>query len=284
MYDHRHEFRMVKMAKVLDVSLSGYYAWRKRRKSKRHQENDNLLIAIRDIYHEGRKTYGSPSIWVELNKRGISCGKNRVARLMKNNGIYAVTKRRFKVTTDSRHKEPIAENLLKKGVIIQRPNRIWVSDITYIWTRERWMYLSVILDLHSRKIVGWSMRKHLRKELVTEALSMAYNRRKPVPGLIFHSDRGVQYASESVRSFLSRRGFVQSMSDKGNCYDNAYAESFFHTLKTELIYQNNYQTREDAKQDIFEYIEVFYNRKRRHSALGYLSPEQFEKRYLRIAA
>jgi len=284
MHDHRHKFRMVKMAKVLDVSLSGYYAWRKRKKSNRKKENDNLLIAIRDIFHEGRKTYGSPSITIELNRRGISCGKNRVARLMKNNGIYAVTKRRFKVTTDSRHKEPIAENLLKKGVIIQRPNRIWVSDITYIWTRERWMYLSVILDLYSRTIVGWSMRKHLRKELVTEALHMAYNSRKPAPGLVFHSDRGVQYASEAVRSFLSGHGFHQSMSGKGNCYDNAYAESFFHTLKTELIYQNNYRTREDAKQDIFEYIEVFYNRKRRHSALGYISPEQFEKKNLRIAA
>ena len=284
MYAHRYEFRIVKMAKVLDVSLSGYYAWRKRRKSKRSQENDNLLIAIRDIYHEGRKTYGSPSITIELNRRGISCGKNRVARLMKNNGIYAITKRRFKVTTDSRHKEPISENLLKQGVIIQRPNRVWVSDITYIWTRERWMYLSVILDLYSRTIVGWSMRKCLKKELVTEALCMAYNIRKPAPGLIFHSDRGVQYASAAVRSFLSGHGFIQSMSGKGNCYDNAYAESFFHTLKTELIYQNNYQTREDAKQDIFEYIEVFYNRKRRHSALGYLSPQQFEKKNLRIAA
>ena len=272
------------MARVLDVSLSGYYAWRMRRKSNRKRENDNLLISIIDIFHEGRQTYGSPSITRELNKLGIHCSKNRVARLMKINGIHAITKRRFKVTTDSQHKKPIAENLLKKGIVIQQPNSVWVSDITYIWTRERWMYLSVIIDLYSRTIVGWSMRKHLRKELVTEALQMAYNSRKPAPGLIFHSDRGVQYASGAVRSFLSGHGFLQSMSGKGNCYDNAYAESFFHTLKTELIYQNKYQTREEARQDIFEYIEVFYNRKRRHSALDYLSPMQFEKKNLRNAA
>lgn len=284
MYAYRHEFRLGEMAKVFKVSLSGYHAWLGREPSKRSLENENLLAAIRDIFDEGRRTYGSPSITRELNNRGICCGKNRVARLMKDNGISAVTRRKFKVTTDSCHREPIADNLLKKGIKIQHPDQVWVSDITYIWTRERWMYLSVVMDLYSRKIVGWSMSNRLKKELVTEALHMAFCQRKPGPGLIFHSDRGVQYASRAVRTFLSERDFFQSMSGKGNCYDNAFAESFFHTLKTELIYQNSYQTREEAKQDIFEYIEVFYNRKRRHTSLDYLSPEQFEQQFKRIAA
>jgi len=264
------------MAQVLKVSRSGYYAWRKRKPSQRKQENQQLLIAIQDVYDDSRRTYGSPRITRELNSQGIVTSENRVARLMKANSIVAVTKRKFKRTTDSRHSLPIAENLLQECPPVESIDQVWVSDITYIWTREGWLYLAIILDLFSRRIVGWSLKDRLKKELVVDALEMAHYSRRPTSGLIFHSDRGVQYASHEVRGQLEQYGFRQSMSGKGNCYDNAFAESFFHSFKTELVYQESFKTRAEAKTKSFEYLEVFYNRKRIHSALGYHSPIQFE--------
>jgi len=212
-----------------------------------------------------------------LRARGIRCGKNRVARLMRENGIMAKTKRRFKITTDSKHNLPIAENLLGQDFTADAPNKTWTGDITYVWTRQGWMYLAVVLDLFNREIVGWSMRKRITKDIVTKALAMAIQRKRPQAGLIFHSDRGSQYASNEFRKLLEEHHFVQSMSGKGNCYDNAVTESFFHTLKTELVYFERYKTRSEARQGIFEYIEIFYNRVRRHSYLGYVSPVDFGK-------
>ena len=274
---HRSDHRVEKMAKALNVSRSGYYTWRKREPSRRERENWKLLEAITAAYADNKGRCGSPRITKDLKAMNVSCSENRVARLMKINGIAAVTKRKFKQTTNSKHNHPVAENRLNTESMIESVDQVWVSDITYIWTREGWYYLAVILDLYSRYIVGWSLKKRLKKDLVTDALTMACKRRKPDSGLIFHSDQGVQYASDEVRMFLTNKGFRQSMSGKGNCYDNAFAESFFHTLKTELIYQCVYLTREQAREDIFEYIEIYYNRKRRHSALNYFSPFEFEK-------
>jgi len=210
-----------------------------------------------------------------LRANGIRCGKNRIARLMRENGIQAKTKRRFKITTDSKHNLPIAENLLDQEFTVDAPNKTWTGDITYIWTKQGWMYLAVVLDLFNREIVGWSMRKRITRDIVIAALAMAIQRKRPHKGLIFHSDRGSQYASHEFRRLLEKHSIIQSMSGKGNCYDNAVTESLFHTLKTELVYFEKYRTRAEARQSIFEYIEIFYNRVRRHSALGYVSPVDF---------
>ena len=273
---HRSAFRVTKMCQVLEVLRSAYYAWRKRPKSIRERENDQLLEKIKQIHSASRHLYGSPRITGELHDQGVVCGHNRVARLMRLNQIMAKTKRRFKVTTHSGHKLPVAPNILDRRFQAESPDRIWLSDITYIRTQQGWLYLAAILDVYSRQIVGWSMNAYLGQELVLGALRQALGRRQLSQGLIFHSDRGVQYASESVRALLTEREFIQSMSGKGNCYDNAMMESFFATLKKELVYFETYRTRAEAKQSIFEYIEVFYNRLRKHSALGYLSPVQFE--------
>ena len=247
------------MCRVLGVSRSGYYSWSRHQVSLRQRENDRLLVHIRQAYVRGRGTYGSPRITAELRSNGIVCGKNRVARLMRQNGIKAKTKRRFKATTKSRHEVLVAENLLNRRVPAEVSNRIWVSDITFIWTREGWMYLAAILDAFNRQIVGWSMGERLNHGILAEALEKALRRRNPEAGLIFHSDRGTQYASYAFRDLLDRYGFVQSMSSTGHCYDNALMESFFHTLKTELIYFEKYQTRQEARGSVFEYIEIFYN-------------------------
>ena len=275
---YRSEFRVKKMCRVLEVSRSGYYSWSRHQMSVRQRENDRLLVHIRQAYVGGRGTYGSPRIRVELRSNGMVCGKNGVARLMRQNGIKAKTKRRFKATTKSRHHLLVAENLLNRRVPAEGSNRVWVSDITFIWTREGWMYLAAILDAFSRQIVGWSMGDRLNYGIVADALEKALRRRKPEAGLIFHSDRGTQYASYAFRDLLDRHRFVQSMSSTGHCYDNALMESFFHTLKTELIYFEKYRTRQEARASVFEYIEIFYNRTRRHSSLNYCSPAEFEKR------
>jgi putative transposase len=266
------------MCRILEVSRSGYYSWSRHQVSVRQRENDRLLVHIRQAYVRGRGTYGSPRITAELRSNGMICGKNRVVRLMKQNGIKAKTKRRFKATTKSRHELLVAENLLNGRVAAEVSNRVWVSDITFIWTREGWVYLAAILDAFNRQIVGWSMGATLSHGILAEALEKALRRRKPEAGLIFHSDRGTQYASYAFRDLLDRYGFVQSMSSTGHCYDNALMESFFHTLKTELIYFEKYRTRQEARGSVFEYIEVFYNRTRRHSSLNYYSPAEFEKR------
>lgn len=276
--EHRSGFRVKKMCRVLDISRSRYYAWRRRSKGVRQHENERLLEKIKEAYAVSRRTYGSPRITRDLREDGILCGKNRIARLMRHHGIYAKTKRRFKVTTHSNHHLPVAANLLKGQFQTDMPNKVWLSDITYIRTQEGWLYLSAILDLYNRQVIGWSMNERLTQDLVLQALQQALGRRKPDSGVVFHSDRGSQYASSAFRSVLEQNHFSQSMSATGNCYDNAVMESFFHTLKTEVVYFERYRTRAEARQSIFEYIEVFYNRIRRHSALGYLSPLEFENR------
>jgi len=267
-----------KMCRVLEVSRSGYYAYKKRRKSQHRIDNEKLLIEIKRVYLEFRKDYGSPRIWDHLrNKDQILCSENRVARLMQDNGIVAVRKSRFIVTTNSKHDYPVWPNILCRNFTVDRPNAIWVSDITYIWTLEGWLYLAAILDLFSRMIVGLAMDKTIADTLVLQAMRQAILRRNPKKGLIFHSDRGSQYAGNDFKAVLSQNEFIGSMSRKGNCWDNAVAESFFNTLKVELIYRNMFKTRDEAKRKIFEYVEMYYNRRRAHSTLGYLSPFEYER-------
>ena len=262
---------------MLGVSRSGYYKWAKHIDSNRQKSNEHLLVGIRDAYVRGRGTYGSPRVTAELKSKGIPCGKNRIAKLMKSNGIKAKTKRRFKATTKSKHDFLVADNLLNQRFSADEANKVWVSDITFIRTREGWLYLAAILDVFNRQVVGWSIDSKLSHELLADALRKALRNRKPERGVMFHSDRGTQYASYAFRDLMERYGFVQSMSSSGNCYDNALMESFFHTLKTELIYFEKYQTRQEARGSIFEYIELFYNRVRRHSALNYCSPAEYER-------
>ena len=264
------------MCRVLEVSRSGYYGWKKQPEGKRRKEDVKLLMEIRESYRQSRGSYGSPRITEDLRAKGYRCGENRIARLMRVNGIVAKTKRKYKATTNSQHNLPVAPNLLKQDFVASEANKIWVSDITYIPTYEGWLYLTVIVDVYSRKVVGWAMSDRLTAECVIKALHQAIGRRGLSFGCIFHSDRGVQYASADFRAVLKRYGFIQSMSRKGNCYDNALVESFFHTLKTEHVSFYRYATRAEARQSIFEYIEMFYNRQRRHSALGYRAPIIFE--------
>jgi putative transposase len=265
------------MCRTLGVSRSGYYAWRKKPVSDREKENEELAAEIRDIHRRSRRTYGSPRVHAELRGRGYRIGCNRVARLMRECGIRSKVKKRFKVTTHSKHGLAVADNLLGRDIQIHRPNQVWVSDITYIRSHEGWLYLCIIMDLYSRSIVGWSMEERLTKELVLKSLHMACTRRGSRRGMIFHSDRGSQYASNDFRAVLAGKGFRASMSGKGNCYDNAHAESFFHTMKVEEVYGTVYRNRQEARLSLFEYIEVFYNRIRKHSQLGYRSPDEFER-------
>ncbi len=272
MQEHRNRFRLKSMCKVLKVSRSGYYAWRKRMPSKRVIANNKLLVRIGDIYQKSRKVYGSPRITDELNECGMRIGKNRVARIMKENGIRAYVRKKFRKTTESRHSYPASPNLLINGT---KNDRVWVSDITFIYTREGWMYVSAVMDVRTRKIIGLSMKNQLTQELTTDALMQAVKRERSTKGTIHHSDRGKQYASYVYKEILNQYGLQSSMSRRGNCYDNAYIESFWSTLKKELVYGEKYLTRRDARLSIFEYIEVFYNRFRKHSALAYKSPEQY---------
>jgi len=274
MEEHREEFRMKRMCTVLKVSRSGYYAWRKRRPSRREESNKGLLEHIREVHRGSRNTYGSPRITDALNEQGIVCGKNRVARIMRDSGIRVKIKRRFKKTTDSGHGYPVAPNLLIEN---KQTDRLWVSDITFIRTREGWLYLSAVMNVRTRKIVGFSLRDELSQELVMAALRQAIESSPPEEGLIHHSDRGRQYATYAYQGLLQKYNILSSMSRKGHCYDNAYIESFFATLKKDLVHGEKYQTREEASLSIFEYVEVFYNRIRKHSALGYKSPLQYEK-------
>lgn len=244
--------------------------------SKRQKENEEILMEIKESHKNSHRVYGSPRITEDLQAKGTKCSKNRVARLMKVHGIIAKAKKKFKATTNSKHNLPVTENLLNQDFVAEKPNTVWVSDITYIWTLEGWLYLAVILDLYSRQVVGWAMSDRLTANFVIKALHQAIGRRNPVRGCILHSDRGIQYASTDFRDVLNSYGFIRSMSRKGNCYDNAVAESFFHTLKTEHVYDYRYETRAEAIQSIFEYIEIFYNRQRRHSAIGYRSPVSYE--------
>lgn len=264
------------MCQVLEVSRSAYYAWRRRPKSQREHENDRILGQIKDIYRESRCLYGSPRITAELRDRGIVCNHKRISRLMRVNHIQAKTKKKFRIKT-SKHDFPVFPNILKQEFQASEPNRIWTSDITYIRTDQGWLYLAVILDLFSRIVVGWAMDAHIDHFLVLHAIMQALGRRNLLAGCIFHSDRGSQYACKETSTFLKEHQFIQSMSGKGNCYDNAVTETFFGTLKSELIQFNHYQTRTEAKQSVFEYLEIYYNRIRRHSTLGYMSPVDYEK-------
>lgn len=267
------------MCLVLEISRSGYYDWLKRPESSRRRRNKELLKEIRKQYKVSRGTYGSPRITRALKKKNITCGKNRVARLMRENNIAAKTKKKYKATTNSKHNYPVADNLLNQNFTSDHPNQVWVADITYIPTDEGWLYLAAIEDLYHRKIVGWSMGSTMTRKLVLDALRQAFWRCRPSAGLIHHSDRGSQYASHEYQRALKDYEMITSMSRKGNCYDNACMESFFGTLKRELIYGVRFKTRAEARQAIFEYIEVFYNRVRLHSALGYMSPIEYEQTF-----
>ena len=266
------------MCRTLEVSRSGYYAWKNRPKSRRRIDSEALLIEIRRLFIENEENYGSPRIFKELKKVNIPCSENRIARLMRIGGLVAVQRRKFKATTNSRHGWPVAPNLLERNFSVDEPNKIWVTDITYIWTWEGWLYLSFVLDLYSRGVVGLAMSNRITDDLTQNALKQAIGRRNPPGGLIHHSDRGSQYASGDYQALLKKNEITPSMSRKGDCWDNAVAESFLHTLKVEKVNRYRFKTRDEAKREIFRYIEMYYNRKRTHSSLGYLSPFDYEKR------
>jgi len=262
---------------ALEVSESGYHAWAAREPSRAERRRGELLAAIEQVHAEVRGRYGSPRMAAELNARGHECVENTVAKLMREHGIRAKSARRFVRTTDSRHGQPVADNLLGRDFAPADPNAVWGTDITYIPTADGWLYLAVVEDLFSRMIVGWAMDAAMASRLVVDALEMAVARRLPGAGLLAHSDRGSQYASEHYQRLLGKHGITCSMSGVAQCWDNAPVESFFATLKRELVHDERYTTRDEAKASIFEYVEAFYNRVRRHSSLGYLSPEQFER-------
>lgn len=266
---------------TLDVSRSGYYAWLSRAPSKRELENEALISRIRSIHAKSKETYGSPRVTAELRAEGAIVNEKRVARLMRENEIASMVVKKFKVrTTDSNHDLPIADRIFETESAdrIMAPDQVYVGDITYVWTEEGFLFLAVFMDIFTRKIVGHKADDNMRAELVLEALSMALGRQDIVRDqVIAHSDRGSQYASEKMREKMNLVGIIASMSRKGNCWDNAHCESFFHTLKTELVYRTTFKTREEAKQAIFEWIECWYNSERRHSALGYMAPNEYEK-------
>ena len=265
------------MCEQLGVSRSGFYAWKHRPQSARQQADEHLSEEVAQVHQESRGTYGSPRVHAEMRARGRKVSRKRVARLMKKQKLQARKKRRSVRTTDSNHSNPVAPNVLERDFSPDKPNSTWATDITYVWTGEGWLYLAVVLDLFSRMVVGWSMSQHIGTKLVLGALEMAMEGRQLPQGLIHHSDRGSQYASAEYRQALASRGIQCSMSRKGNCWDNAVVESFFSSLKMELVYLTDFVTRHQARSALFEYIEVFYNRRRRHSSLGYLSPMEYER-------
>jgi putative transposase len=274
---HRGRWPVRLMCRVLAVSPGGYYDWRGRPASPRAQRSEALVVAIKAIHGEVKARYGSPRVHAELVARGMPCCVNTVAKLMRAHGIAAKTRRKFRCTTDSNHDRPVAENVVNRRFEPEEANRAWAADITYVATREGWLYLAAVEDLHSRRIVGWSIGERIDSRLVVDALEMALARRRPGDGLVAHSDRGSQYASEHYQRLLAGHGIVCSMSRRANCWDNAPMESFFASLKKELTRGDVFATREEARAELFEYIEVFYNRIRRHSALGYLSPDEYER-------
>jgi putative transposase len=265
------------ICQMLEVSRSGYYAWQRRPDSDRAIRREELAIQIQRVHADNRRVYGSPRIYRELKAQGQNVCENTIADIMKERKIRAKTKRKFVPrTTDANHDQPVARNVLDRQFQAELPDQKWAVDITYIPTGEGWLYLAGVIDLCSRKIVGWSMADHMETSLVSQALTMALVHRQPEQGLLHHSDRGVQYASDDYRRLLQTHGMEISMSGKGDCWDNAVMESFWSTLKTELVHHEQFATHEEARAAIFEYIEVFYNRKRRHSSLDYQSPEAFE--------
>ena len=278
---HRPLWHLQTMCRILRVSKSGYFAWRDGREPPRRAADRALSVQIRAVHDHHRQVYGSPRIHRQLRAEGILVGRKRVERLMREAGIRVLPRRRFVRTTDSRHDHPIAPNLLEQDFRASGPNQRWVTDITYIPTGEGWLYLSAIVDLFSRAVVGWAMDERMDRSLVLRALDMALGNRTPALGLIHHSDRGSQYASEDYRQALSDVGITASMSRRGNCYDNAVIESFWHSLKNELVHRRHFATRSEATAAIFDYIETFYNRVRLHSSIGYLAPTEFEAAHAR---
>lgn len=275
--DHTRDHRTGALCRALRVSRSGFYSWTHRPESGRTQANRQLLDHIRALHAQAREAYGIRKTWRALNEQGWRCGRNRVARLRRTHGIETRRMRRFRLAYAARQSAPPAANLLDRQFQVDAPDRVWVADITFIPTREGWLHLAVLLDLYSRRVVGWAMHEKQKRQLVTEALVMAVERRHPRAGLIHHSDQGMLYATVSYRQLLNAHGMIPSMSRKGNCYDNAVVESFFSGLKNELIWHRDFRTREDARSAIFEWIEVFYNRQRLHQTLAYVSPVRYEE-------
>jgi putative transposase len=280
----RATFPVRTLCRLAGVAVSGFYAWLRRRPGRRREDDRRVSERVGAIFAASRRTYGSPRVHAELREEGVRIGRKRVARLMREMGLSARRGcRRTPRTTDSRHDFPIAPNLLDQDFAAERPDAVWLADISYIPTGEGWLYLAAIKDLATREIVGWSMADHLGAELACDALRMALQRRQPPPGLTHHSDRGAQYACKDYRAILARHGITRSMSRKGNCYDNAPMESFFGSLKSELVHRTSFPTREAARRAIFEYVEAFYNRRRRHSGLGFLTPAQAYEQMARAA-
>jgi putative transposase len=277
--DHRNEFPVARMHTVLGVSRSGYYAWRKRPASAREMANRELYKKIEAVYNESHKTYGSPRVYRQLKKEGVACSENRVARLMRLRGLRAKQTKQYKTTTKRNKSHPAAPNLLKRDFVAKQPNQKWLTDITYIPTQEGWLYLAAVLDLYSRRIVGWAMLDRMTGDLTMGALKMAIRQRQPGLDLIHHSDQGSQYTDGVYQALLKDCGIQVSMNSVGSWYDNAPMESFFGSLKSEWVNHHVYRTRDEARTDIFYYIEAFYNRRRLHSSLDYLSPEAYEQIY-----
>ena len=275
---HKKTWPIRLMCKVMDVSSSGYYEWRRRPESAQELSNRKLDEEIGKVYGEHKQRYGVPRVTEELKERGLQCSENRIARRMQKLGLKGIQAKKFKRTTDSNHDKPVAPDLIEQDFTALAPNQKWVSDLTYVWTDEGWLYLAVIMDLYSRAIIGWSMGKRMTQQLMCDALTMALFRRGFPKGVIIHSDRGSQYCSKAYQKLIKMTGLRCSMGRRATCYDNAAMESFFHTLKVELIHRERYPTRQAAKGAIFEYIETYYNRKRRHSAIGYKIPMLFEQK------
>jgi putative transposase len=276
-HDHEPIHRVTVLCRALAVSRSGYYEWKARPESRQARCNHQLLARIRQIHARSREAYGILKTWRTLREQGITCGHNRVARLRRLHGIEARRRRRFRAGQAARNNDPAAPNLLDRQFTVDAPDRVWVGDITFVPTREGWLYLAILLDLHSRRIVGWSMSEKQNRQLAIDALTMAIEQRQPEPGLIHHTDQGLLYATSTYREILKVHRMIPSMSRKGNCYDNAVAESFFSGLKNELIWDRDFKTRSEARGAIFEWIEVFYNRERLHETLDYVSPVRYEE-------
>ena len=281
--EHEAVFLVSRMCRVFEVSRSGFYEWLSRPESARKQADRQLTEGIKQAFEDSRQTYGTRRIQNDLDQQGQCVSRARIGRLMRQAGLRGKTRRRFRATTNSNHTLPVAPNRLDRQFQVAEPDRVYVGDITYVATGEGWLYLAVFLDLFSRQVVGWAMSAWMTADLVVDALQMARWRRRPGEGLLVHSDRGSQYASGRFQTMLKDHGYIGSMSRKGNCWDNAPAESFFHTLKTELIHHCRFETREEAKQQIFEYIEVFYNRQRKHSTVGYQTPAEFDQMHRKAA-
>lgn len=273
---HQHEHSVTRLCLALRVSRCGYYAWITREPSERAQSNARLLEKIKTIHRQSRQTCGSDKTWRLLTRQGEVCGRHRVARLRRINGIEAIRMKRFKASQGARNNEPMACNILNRQFSVRRPDRVWVTDTTFIATRQGWLYLAIVVDLYSRKVVGWAMGASNNSQLVCDALTMAIDHRQPKAGLLHHSDQGITYTCNQYRNLLDQHGMISSMSRKGNCHDNAVAESFFGNLKNELTYHHDFRTRQDAQSAIFDYIECFYNRKRLHQTLNYQTPVEYE--------